>query len=169
MITFEQARETVRTHLDDPTLDVAPHGFGDKADWLVLVRAVFPAPDVDGGPIFLVDRATGLLHTESFLVDVDRYQAMLSTGGSTFVARAAEGAIVWYEHAPHLVGDADLVAQVEVALFESAPTVAVTPTGPFAPAIPSSGEAVFGVLLSLGHFEFWGDVPTFSVPFGAHA
>ena len=94
---------------------------------------------------------------------------MLSTGGRTFEAHCAEGSISWHEDAPHLVGDAALVAAVEAVLRASGPTIAVTPTGPFAPAIQSSAEAVFAALLHVGRFEFSGDVPIFPIPFGGVA
>ena len=164
MVTFEQARETVRRVLADPSLEPATHGFADAEDYLVPVHAVFPAPDVDGGQLYLVTRSTGRVHRANYLDDLPRYTAMTPTGGLAFEAYAAEGSLAWHEHAPHLVGDADLVAKVEAVLLAAGTSIAVTPTGPFPPATPSNAEAVFGALVAVGRFSFSGDVPSFPIP-----
>ena len=117
----------------------------------------------------LVTKAGGLVDLVSYLSDPNRWGAMLSTGGLTFEAHAAAGSISWHEHAPHLVGDADLVTRVEAVLLASGSSIAVTPTGPFPPPTPSSAEAVFAALLHLDRFEFSGHVPTFPIPFGSVA
>ena len=83
MVSFEQARETVRRALADPTLEPAAHGFADAEDYLVPVRAVFPAPDVDGGQLYLVERETGRLRRANYLADSARYDSMVSTGASS--------------------------------------------------------------------------------------
>ena len=155
--------------LADPSLEPAAHGFADAEDYLVPVRAVFPAPDVAGGQLYLVARSTGRLHRADYLDDLPRYDVMTPTGGQTFEAFGLAGSISWHERAPHLVGEAALVAAVEATLRASGPTIAVTPTGPFSPATPSNAEAVFAALLHLGRFEFSGDVPSFTVPVGADA
>ena len=79
MVTFEQARETVRRALADPSFEPAAHGFADDEDYLVPVRAVFPAPDLDGGQLYLVDRETGRLRRANYLADAARYDSMVST------------------------------------------------------------------------------------------
>lgn len=77
----------------------------------------------------LITKADGLVDLISYLSDPDRWEAMLSTCGRTFEAHCAEGSISWHEDAPHLVGDAALVAAVEAVLRASGPTIAVSPTG----------------------------------------
>ena len=169
MVTFEQACEAVRRALADPSLEPAAHGFADAEDYLVPVRAVFPAPDVDGGQLYLVTRSTGRLHRANYLDDLPRYAAMTPTGGLTFEAHGPAGSITWHERIPHLIGEAVLVEAVEAVLRASGPTIAVTPTGPFVPATPSNGEAVFAALVQLGRFEFVGELPSYAVPKGADA
>ena len=170
MITYEQAREAVIARLGgDTDLVVDSHGYSDSRDYFVLVRVADPAILVLGGPIYLVDRVTGTVHEEAYIADLARYDAMTSTGGLMFEAGGPAGSISWHERAPHLFGEATLVEAVEAVLRAAGPTIAVTPTGPFAPATPSNGEAVFAALLHLGGFEFAGDVPTFPIPFGAVA
>ena len=169
MITFEDARRIAAATLSehwDYTVEIEPHGREDDEDFMVFVRY-----DVEmlSGPIVLVAKADGLVDLVSYLSDPDRWGAMLSTGGLTFEAHCAEGSISWHEHAPHLVGDVDLVARVETVLLASGSCIAVTPTGPFPPATPSNAKAVFAALLHLGRFEFSGHVPTFPIPFGSVA
>ena len=169
MITFEDARRIAAATLSahwDYAVEIEPHGREDDEDFMVFVRY-----DVEmlGGPIVLVTKADESVHLVPFISDPERWEAMLPTGGLTFEAHAAAGSISWHEHAPHLVGDADLVARVEAVLLASGSCIAVTPTGPFPPATPSSAEAVFAALLHLGRFEFSGDIPIFPIPFGGVA
>jgi len=166
MITFEDARGIAAATLSaqwDYAVEIEPHGREDNEDFMVFVRY---DDEMLGGPIVLVTKADESVHLVPFISDPDRWAAMVSTGGLTFEAHAAAGSISWHEHAPHLVGDADLVARVEAVLLASGSSIAVTPTGPFPPAIPSSAEAVFAALPHLDRFEFSGDMPIFPIPFG---
>jgi hypothetical protein len=161
MITFEQARQLVAAHVAPDELDVAPHGFEDAEDWLVVVKERSEIL-VLGGPTYLVNRATGRVHEESYVANFARFGAMTSTGGRTFCAENAGGSLEWFERAPHLVGTPDLVARVE-AVLASSHSIMLTPTGPSVRAVESNAEGVFAALLSLGiQFYFSGDVP--SVP-----
>ena len=167
MITFEDARRIAAATLSehwDYTVEIEPHGREDDEDFMVFVRY-----DVEmlGGPIVLVTKADESVHLVPLVSAAHLRVAMLPTGGLTFEAHAAAGSISWHEHAPHLVGDADLVARVETVLLASGSYIAVTPTGPFPPATPSNAEAVFAALLHLDRFEFSGDVPIFPIPFGS--
>lgn len=52
MISFEQARELVRS--EAPDYKLAPYGYEGDADWFV-----FPYPETAGGRIAAVTKATG--------------------------------------------------------------------------------------------------------------
>ncbi len=161
MLTFEQARQLVVAHVAPDELLVAPHGYQDAEDWLFVVYNRWDIV-VMGGPTYLVNRATGKVHEESYVANLERFSAMTSTGGRSFRADSAGGSLEWFERAPHLVGTTDLVARVEDALAHSH-WLMLTPTGPSVRAVESNAEGVFAALLSLGvRFEFSGDVP--SVP-----
>ena len=95
---------------DEQDGTVAPHGYKDARDWLVVVESDLL---VIGGPTYLVNRRTGKLHLESYVDNIERFEAMKSTGGRTFRAECAEGVVEWHKLAPHVVGTPALVERVE--------------------------------------------------------
>ena len=158
MSTFEQARQRVAALLasGEQLGTVAPHGFKDARDWLVVVETDLV---IMGGPTYLVNRRTGKVHLESYVANLARFEAMTSTGGRTFRAECPEGFVEWHARAPHLTGTPDLVARVAAPLLLGG-TILLTPTGPAVPALVSSPEGVLAALLQLGPvFEFSGAVP----------
>ena len=80
MITFEDARRIAAATLSalwDYAVEIAPHGFEDEHDYMVLVHHDV---EVLGGPVVLVAKADGSVDFIPHLSDPDRWEAMAPVG-----------------------------------------------------------------------------------------